>query len=223
VRDNLGRNIAAWLAVADEQVFIEAEDHAAAYPLTIDPLFTPQQKLTAADGKAFEYFGEAVALDGDTLVVGAPYDTIGANQQQGAVYVFTRSGASQPVWTLQQKLSASDGATEDAFGAAVALSGDTLVAGAHGDAFGGDPFTNYNKGSAYVFTRIGATWSQQQKFFASDAVADDSFGLSVALSGDTMAAGMPGDDFDWHSDRGSVHVFVRPSCPPPRARAGCPA
>jgi uncharacterized protein (TIGR03437 family) len=77
-------------------------------------------------------------------VVSANWDDIGANQNQGSVYVFTRSGA---VWTRQQKLAASEGASNDGFGEAVALSGDTLVVGASSDDLGG----NANQGSVYVF------------------------------------------------------------------------
>ncbi|MGH9842603.1 MAG: FG-GAP repeat protein, partial [Blastocatellia bacterium] len=99
VNDSQGRNIPARLTVADDQVVIEVEDHDAAYPLTIDPIFTLQQKLMAADGTANERFGEAVALSGDTVVVGVPFDNIGWNQSQGSAYIFTRSGGT---WTQSQ-------------------------------------------------------------------------------------------------------------------------
>jgi hypothetical protein len=202
VRDSVGRVIPARLTVAEEQVVIEAEDSDANYPLTIDPLFSLQQKLVAADGASWDLFGNSVALDGDTLVVGASGDTIGANQQQGSVYVFTRSGA---IWTLQQKLTPSDGATEDAFGAAVALSGATLVVGAHRDDIG----VNANQGSVYVFTRSGAVWTEQQKLTAGDGAAHDAFGAGVALSGDTLVAGALYDDIGANYGQGSAYVFTR--------------
>src|SRR5262245_45721245 len=67
VRDGAGRVIPSRLTVAEEQVVIEVEDHEATYPLTIDPTFTLQQKLTAADGESIDRFGSAVAIYGDTV------------------------------------------------------------------------------------------------------------------------------------------------------------
>src|SRR5574341_683536 len=202
VSDSQGRNIPARLTVDEEQVVIEVEDHEAAYPLTIDPIFTLQQKLMAADGTANERFGEAVALSGDTVVVGVPYDNIGWNQSQGSAYVFTRSGAT---WTQSQILTAYDGAPGDFFGSAVALDGDTLAVGAYAN----DISPNANQGSVYVFTLSGATWTIQQKLFANDGAAEDYFGRSVALSGDTVVAGAYGDDFDQNTFQGSAYVFTR--------------
>src|SRR5262245_49254015 len=102
VLDHLGRNIPARLTVADAQVVIETDDSEATYPLTIDPLFTLQQRLTAADGAAFEYFGHAVALDGNTVLVGAPYD----ENSRGSAYVFVRNGST---WSTQARLLGNDG------------------------------------------------------------------------------------------------------------------
>lgn len=123
---------------------IEAQDSEATYPLTIDPIFTPQQKLTAADGATFDQFGYEVTLSDDTLVVGAPFGDIGANFNQGSVYVFTRSGGT---WTQQQKLIANDGEPQDSLGSSVALDGNIMVAGAVDDQIGGNP----SQGSVYVF------------------------------------------------------------------------
>ncbi|MGH9937121.1 MAG: FG-GAP repeat protein, partial [Blastocatellia bacterium] len=125
-RDKLGRNIWARLTVADEQVVIEVEDHDAEYPLTIDPLFTLQQRLLAANGAQFDLLGYAVALSGNTALVGAP-GVSATNVDQGAVYVFVRNGA---VWTQQARLLAQDGGAGEFFGAAVALDGDTALIGA---------------------------------------------------------------------------------------------
>ncbi len=180
-----------------------ANDQGAAYAFVLhDSRHVEQQKLTANDGSASDYFGDAVALSGDTLAVGARYDTIGANAEQGSVYVFTRNGA---VWTLQQKLTAGDGAADDYFGRAVALSGDTLAVGAEGDDIG----ANVDQGSAYIFTRSGAKWTQQQKLTAGDGAADDSFGAAAALSGDTLAVGADGDTIGANTRQGSAYVFTR--------------
>jgi hypothetical protein len=201
VRDHLGRDIPARLTVVKKQVVIEVEDREATYPLTIDPFFSLQQKLLAADGVFYDYLGNAVALDGDTLVVGAVYDNIGANSDQGSAYVFRRNGT---VWTFQQQLIAPDGAAFDYFGSAVAISGDTVVAGAWADKIG----TNMGQGSAYVFTRSGDYWSFQQKLTASDGAYSDFFGMSVALDGDRLAVGAEGDDIT-STDQGSAYVFTR--------------
>src|SRR5262249_14553036 len=113
-------------------------------------VWTQQQKLTADDGEALDFFGSAVAISGDTVVVGAEDDEIngiGGNQRdlgQGSAYVFSRIGT---VWTQRQKLIADDGVTVDEFGFAVALSGNTVVVGAPTDDIG----ANQDQGSAYVF------------------------------------------------------------------------
>jgi len=138
-----------------------------------------------------------VSVSGDTAVVGANSDS-NAGFDSGSAYVFTRSGAT---WTEQAKLTASDAAASDSFGRSVAVSGDTAVVGAVGDDDGG-----FTSGSAYVFTRSGATWSQQAKLTASDAAAQDFFGTSVSVSGDTAVVGADRDD-DAGFDSGSAYVF----------------
>src|SRR5262245_13597692 len=202
VLDSQGRNIPARLTVAEEQVVIEVEDGEATYPLTIDPIITLQYKRLAADGEAFDLFSSALAIDGDTLVVGAWNDTIGANWGQGSVYVFARSGVS---WTQQQKLIANDGESFDNFGIAVTLSSDTLVVGAIGDKIG----ANQSQGSAYVFTRSGGIWTQQQKLIADDGGAGDCFGIAVALSSETLAVGAYVDNIGANVSQGSAYVFTR--------------
>ena len=162
-----------------------------------------QQQLTASDGGLNEFFGTSVAISGDTILVGAPNHTVGPNSRQGAVYVFVRNGAT---WTQQQELTASDGLVSDQLGGAVALAGDTAVAGAREDNFGAS-----RNGKAYVFVRNGTTWTQQQKLTASDGSTLDAFGNSVAISHhtDTIAVGAVNDDEVTPNDRGSVYVFVR--------------
>ncbi|MBS1788625.1 MAG: hypothetical protein JST85_12930 [Acidobacteria bacterium] len=159
------------------------------------------QKLTSADGTANNHFGTAVALSSDTLVIGAP-DNNGIADDQGSVYVFARSGAT---WTLQQKLTAQDGAANSGFGFSIAISGDTIVAGAPLDDIG----TNVDQGSAYVFTRNGTVWTQQQKLTAQDGTSNDFFGLSVAVSGETVAVTAFGDDIGGNENQGSAYVFTR--------------
>ena len=139
-----------------------------------------------------------IAVSGNTLVVGAALDVTNG-VIGGAAYVYVRDGHT---WSLQQKLFASDRADFDQFGIAVDVVGDTIVVGAHGDNDEG-----FQTGAAYVFRRNGTTWTEEQKLKASDAAADSAFGLSVALSGQTVAIGAPGESSGALSS-GAVYVFV---------------
>ncbi|MEI7658591.1 MAG: immunoglobulin domain-containing protein [Phycisphaerae bacterium] len=159
-----------------------------------------QATLVASDGAAGDRFGTSVAIEGDTIVVGAAGDDAlaPAGADSGSAYVFTRSGS---MWTQQSKLTASDAAPGAAFGQAVGLSGDSVVVGA--------PQSPSAEGAAYVFTRAGTAWSQQARVVASDRAVGDSFGASVALVGDDLAVGSPLDDGAAGVDQGSVYVFGR--------------
>lgn len=165
-------------------------------------VWTQQQRLIANDGGADDYFGNSVAISGDTVVVGAFVDDVVANANQGSVYVFIRSGG---VWTQQQKFTANDGGAYDYFGSAVAINGDTLVVGAENDNIG----ANTVQGSAYVFTRSGNDWTQKQKLTANDGTAHDYFGSSVAMSGETIVVGAEYDNIGVPGIVGSVYVFAR--------------
>ena len=145
-----------------------------------------------------------MGISGETVVVGAESDD-DAGTSSGSAYVFTRSGTT---WSQQAKLTASDGAFPDVFGGSVAISGETVVAGAYQDSDAGD-----SSGSAYVFTRSGTAWSEQAKLTASDAAARDEFsrgqfGEGVAINGETVVVGAWQDD-DKGSDSGSAYVFAR--------------
>ncbi|EYF01444.1 Hypothetical protein CAP_8277 [Chondromyces apiculatus DSM 436] len=161
--------------------------------------WTQQAKLLAPDGAALDYFGTSVAVSGDTAVVGAYLDD-DSESGSGSAYVFVRSGGS---WTQQAKLLAADGEGLDCFGSSVAVSGDTAVVGAFREGENG-PLS----GAAYVFARTGNLWAQQQKLVAADGAANDYFGGSVAVSGDTAIVGAYGDD-DSGADSGSGYVFAR--------------
>jgi len=165
--------------------------------------WSQQTKLTADDGAANDWFAQAVALDGDSAVVGAYGDDVGSNIDQGSAYIFARSGSA---WSEQQKLTAVDGAANDDFGHDVALDGDSALVAAPADDFGG----NLEQGSAYMFVRSGSAWGQQAKLTAADGAADDWFGwAAVALDGDTALVGACGDDIGSNRDQGSASVFLR--------------
>jgi hypothetical protein len=181
----------------------EGPDTGAAYVFIRDGgTWVQQQKLTASDAQASDFFGSALALDGDTAFVGAYLEGPGGIFDAGSVYVYTRSGST---WTQQQKLTAGDAQARDQFGVAISLDGDTAIIGANGE----DPSGISGAGSAYVFTRSGGTWSQEAKLTASDAQAGDQFGFSVSLDGDTALVGAQNEDQAGNSNAGSAYVFTR--------------
>ena len=153
-------------------------------------------------GQAGDHFGNAVAVSGDTVVVGSPTDDNAGGVDAGSAYVFVRSGGT---YVLQQKLLASDAAANDQFGASVAVFGSTLVVGANlADTAGGA-----DAGAAYVFTRTGTVWTEQAKLQAVDGAASDQLGISVSVSADTALLGAPLDDTPGGVDAGSAYVFLR--------------
>ncbi len=175
-------------------------------PPATDSLQTSEvAKLLAGDGEAYDSFGYSVAASGDTVVVGA-YDDDDNGSNSGSAYIFRRNQSGGDAWDQVAKLTASDGAADDAFGYSVAISGDTIVVGAYQDDDNGS-----DSGSAYVFGRNqgGAdAWGQVAKLLASDGADNDYFGRSVAISGDTVVVGANQDD-DNGSDSGSAYVFQR--------------
>ena len=178
-----------------------ADDAGAAYVFTRSgTTWSQQAKLQASDAAYRDYLGFSVAIDGDTIVVGAFGEDTGADSA-GAAYVFTRSGTT---WSQQAKLQASDAQASDQFAReAISISGDTIVVGAYREDTGGS-----DAGSAYVFIRSGTSWSQQAKLQASDAAAGDRFGAAVSISSDTIVAGASLEDTAG-TDTGSVYVFTR--------------
>jgi hypothetical protein len=162
-------------------------------------------RLTADDPDDQHYFGQSVAISGDTIVVGAHNDDDGGNNA-GAAYVFERNhGVGPDDWEQVAKLTAGDAYQGDEFGFSVGISGDTVVVGAWQDDDAGT-----GSGSAYVFERNqGGTadnWGQVAKLTASDAAAGDRFGKSVAISGDTVVVGA---DHGGGMPPGSAYVFAR--------------
>ncbi|MBI4717886.1 MAG: hypothetical protein HY763_08795 [Planctomycetes bacterium] len=157
------------------------------------------QQRVQDDGLLNARVGSAVALGGEVAVLGADGDD-GVVPATGAAYVYARVGTQ---WAPATVLAASDGAADDDFGGAVAISGDTVVVGAPQDDDDG-----VASGSAYVFRWTGSTWVQDAKLTALDAAAGDQFGSSVAISGDTVLIGAPYDD-DRGTSSGSAYVFQR--------------
>ena len=197
--------------------------------------WTQQAYIKASNTGVDDLFGSSVAIDGDTIAVGARREDsdatgVGGSESSnlasnsGAVYVFTRTGST---WTQEAYVKASNTGAGDAFGASLALDGDTLVVGA---AFEDSRATGVGgaeaddsllaSGAAYVFTRTGSTWTQQAYIKASNTDANDGFGGSVAVDGDTLvvtaagedsaAVGVDGVQIDGSSTgSGAVYVFTR--------------
>ena len=191
-------------AVGKNSVDNSKPDIGAVYVFTrdIDGDWTRQDLLRASNADIDDQFGFSVALSGDTLAVGSVYEDSSASGGQddnsaldaGAVYVFIRN--NNGVWSQQSYLKASNANAGDLFGL-VALSADTLAVGAVGEdssASGGqDDNSALDAGAVYVFIRNNnGVWSQQSYLKASNANADDQFGV-VALSGDTLAVGAVGE------------------------------
>ena len=158
------------------------------------------QKITSAPRGVGAQFGNAVAIDGGTMVVGAQFDGTTASQA-GAAYVFVLNNGN---WTQQAVLLANDGAVADKFGESVAISGNTIVVGAFQDDTG---FAN--GGSAYVFTRSGTTWTFQQKLTPALMAANDEFGNDVGITGDSIIVGSHLADLPSNADAGAAYVFQR--------------
>ncbi len=157
----------------------------------------------AGDYEDGDELGRSVAISGDYLVAGAPYED-GTGLDWGAAYVYYRDQGGDDAWGEVAKLSASDAADSDTFGTSVAISGDYVVIGApNKDGSAAD------EGAAYVYYRNQGgddAWGQVVKLTASDAAAGDMFGTSVAISGDYVLVGAGSKD-GGGTDRGAAYVF----------------
>jgi Putative Ig domain/FG-GAP repeat len=196
--DARGRQLRSWLALAGGRLLLHVDAVNARYPLRIDPLIQQGKKITQGASLGF---GGSVALssDGNTALIGAPE----TNSGKGMAFVFTRSGST---WTVQAGLRAdppfSDETGAGGFGSSVALSsdGNTALIGA--------ALNNNRLGAAWVVTRSGSTWTEQQKLTGG---AEESgvgfFGYGVALSSDGHTALIGG--LEDNSGLGAVWVFTR--------------
>jgi len=142
--------------------------------------------------------GGSLAMEGDTLVVGASGARINGKANQGAVYVFVRIGDN---WVELQSLTASDGQSGDRLGASVAISGSTILAGAPFDDAGGMT----DRGSVYVFTLQSVDWDQAGKLEPSTGADAGAFGSAVDLLGETAVIGAPGEPAG--AGAGAVYLF----------------
>jgi len=193
------------VAISGETVLIGTPGHEllnqytrSAYVFRFDgSSWVQEAKLAASDGAEADLYGVTVDLDGDTALIGAPYDDV-VERDSGSTYVFHFDGAD---WVEQQKIVPPDGAKLDNFGWDVAVSGNHLLVGAPKDDDSGD-----DSGSAYVFHFDGTSWVQQAKLLAPGGAANDFFGFGAAIDGSAAIIGVPNDD-DSGANSGSVHFF----------------
>ena len=182
----------AWLVAGAPN---ESDDTGAVYVFSrpIDSAVWHQEaRLTAMDGKANEFFGVAVAISGNMMVVGTPYPKFGSNS--GAVYTFVRDSTSG-VWS--QRGDALSIATTGSIGSAVGLNGDTLAIGAPG---GG------TSGHVYVYQNSGTSWTLVGSLSPSDSPSGAFFGGSIALDSERLLIGAS-EDSTFAKDEGSAYVF----------------
>lgn len=154
--------------------------------------WTERAKLTPQVAGDWALFGSWVGLSGGTAIIGAPFETVGPNQYQGAAYVFTLNGAA---WSEEARLEATDAAAFRRFGHSVSISGDTAVIGSFGAPGPQGP------GAAYVFARSGAQWTQQVKWIDGSEL----FGVAVGVSGDVAVVGAPSSG----AQPGSATIYAR--------------
>ena len=144
------------------------------------------QEFVPNDPHAAMFFGDGLAIDGDTAVIGARFANGPTVDQTGAAYVFVRVNGT---WVQQAKLVPQDAQFDDGFGAFVDISGDTIVASMHSD----DTFGTIS-GAAYVYRRTGGVWTEAQKLLASDGAAGDLFGFDLGIDGNRIVVGAPRED-----------------------------
>lgn len=234
VFDADGDRFAAHFETTPNGLRLEVDDRGADYPLTIDPVVRAGY-LKASNPDGLDAFGHAVAVHGDTLVVGAYREDSAATgvngnglddtlSAAGAAYVFVRSGST---WVQQAYLKASNTDEGDEFGYAVAVHGDTVVVSAPGESsnatgIGGDQSSDSanSSGAVYVFERTGGTWAQTAYIKAAVIDPVDRFGEALDFDGETLVVSAPFEDSaavgvngDPNDDSlefaGAVYVFVR--------------
>jgi len=164
--------------------------------------WTQQAMIQSNDIAVGDTFGHSVAISGNTIIVGAKYEdgATASVTNYGAVYVFTGSGST---WTQQAKLLDPNPSTNDWFGSTgIAIDGDTIAIGSQ---YSDD--TAQNSGTAHIFTRSGSAWTYRTQLEASDAAANDKFGASVAIDGNTLLVSAYTEGGSG-TNRGAVYVFT---------------
>lgn len=204
--ENIGPN-ALNVAISDDTAAVVSQHQPARVDIFVRSGATwSRQGPALVAPEAAESFGRALALDGDTLMVGASGTAVGGLTGAGAVYVYARSGDT---WTaIAEPLVAPDPAPGSAFGVALALSNDTLLVGAARAYDGTDPAA----GAVYVFMRAGDNWTQQGPALTVPEIPGERvvgrLGAAIALSGDTALVGAPYTTLT-ATQQGAAFLFTR--------------
>jgi FG-GAP repeat protein len=215
-RDGADGDLFGWaVAISGDTIVVGARNHSvggnvlagAAYVFE-KPFFgwmdaTQDAELTASDGAPGDNFGNSVAISGDTIVVGPYQHQVGTNRNQGEAYVFVKPAGGWQDGTQTSRLTLRNGATNDALGRVVAISGDAVVVGAHGR----DQF----QGAAYVYVKSAGGWTDDDSpivLTATDGRPNDLFGEAVAISADTIVVGAPVHQLGL-SRQGAAYVFEK--------------
>ncbi|MFH2092991.1 MAG: choice-of-anchor Q domain-containing protein [Pseudomonadota bacterium] len=162
--------------------------------------------VTSSDGYAGDLFGTSIALEKQTLAVGASSDDDNGDRS-GSVYIFEKNQGGSNNWGQVKKILSEDGVAYDDFGYSVALSGDILCAGAIGEE-DENAFVS-NSGAVYVYYRnkSGANnWGQVKKLMPPTPDTGDFFGGTIAISGETLAVGAYYDD-DQGENAGAIYIY----------------
>ena len=148
----------------------------------------------ASGGTTLVRFGTSVSIDtnGGRTIVSALFGDGG----DGSAYIFECNGTT---WTEEQQITASDGVSGDRFGVSVSINSDgcRVIVGAN--------FNDDDKGSAYIFKRIGVVWTEEQKILASDGAVSDNFEISVSINSDSLRVIVGASRYG--DDRGSAYIF----------------
>lgn len=170
-----------------------------------DGSWEQQAYLKPDDTASNDFFGTSAAIEGDTIAIGAVHSSLldgpTTGDPPGEAFIYSRKAG---VWSLDQRLTASNPGVGDVFGASIGLSGTTLAVGA---CFGGATDAARD-GAIYMFERDGAVWKEAQIVVASVQGSDSYFGWSLAIEGDRMVVGAPEDDAP-ESNTGSAYVYER--------------
>ena len=165
-----------------------------------------QATLAQSTGAANDFCGYSVALssDGNTAIIGTPYDDVGAFSNQGSATIFTRSGTT---WTQQQTITQASGKGSDYFGWSVDLSGDgnTAIIGVPY----GDSFSQNGTGEIVFFTRSSGVWSEQQTLFGDTNAGLLGYSVSLSADGNIGIAGAAEEDIAGIVAAGSVTTYIR--------------
>jgi FG-GAP repeat len=159
-------------------------------------------KITDPTGAANDWFGNSVSISGNYVIVGAWYDDVDANTDQGSVSIYQLTGGS---WVLMNKITDPTGAANDWFGNSVSISGNYVIVGARY----ADVGANTDQGSVSIYQLTGGIWVFMKKITDATGAAFDAFGSSVSISGNYAIVGVLSDDIGTNVEQGSASIYQR--------------